>query len=113
MDAKKWKRILKKSMESAGTYRTFFDQTIETAAGVLSARDTAREQWETGGASSTIMNENGRPIKNPQLQIYNDLNATALAYWRDLGLTPKGLKAIDESVMKPRPRSTLSEILRE
>jgi hypothetical protein len=44
---------------------------------------------------------------------YNDMNAAALNYWRDLGLTPKGLKAIDEQAMKPKPKSALADLLKD
>ena len=44
--------------------------------------------------------------------IIDDLNRTALTYWRDLGLTPKGLKAIDEKAMKPQKKDALAEVLK-
>lgn len=50
--------------------------------------------------------------KNPALVIIDDLNRTALTYWRDLGLTPKGLKAIDEKAMKPQKVDALAEVLK-
>ena len=31
-----------------------------------------------------------------------DLNAQALAYWRDLGLTPAGLKKLNAEVVKDK-----------
>jgi hypothetical protein len=42
----------------------------------------------------------------------NDLNRDALAYWRDLGLTPAGLKKTDEAAMKQRKKSALGEALK-
>ena len=41
----------------------------------------------------------------------NELNRDALAYWRDLGLTPAGLKRIDVQSMKQRKKSALAEAL--
>ena len=38
--------------------------------------------------------------QNPLIRMLNDLNRDALAYWRDLGLTPAGLKRIKESALK-------------
>ena len=35
-------------------------------------------------------------VKNPLIAIWEDLNKLALNYWRDLGLTPAGLKKINE-----------------
>jgi hypothetical protein len=42
----------------------------------------------------------------------NDLNRDALAYWRDLGLTPAGLKRVNEQALKAAKRSALSEALK-
>ena len=42
------------------------------------------------------------------------MNNTAMAYWRELGLTPKSLKAIDEKAMKGgAKKNTLGDALRE
>lgn len=35
-------------------------------------------------------------VKNPLVAIWEDLNKLALNYWRDLGLTPAGLKKLNE-----------------
>ena len=51
--------------------------------------------------------------KNPLLVMWDDLNKSALAYWRDLGLTPAGLKKIDETALKKQKKTGLSEILKE
>ena len=37
-------------------------------------------------------------VKNPAFSVWDDLNKSALIYWRDLGLTPAGLKKINEEV---------------
>lgn len=52
-------------------------------------------------------------VKNPLLVLWDDLNKSALAYWRELGLTPAGLKRIDESAMKKKKKDSLAEALRE
>lgn len=49
--------------------------------------------------------------QNPALRLINDLNRDALTYWRDLGLTPAGLKKIDENSMKQKKQSSLAEVL--
>ena len=49
--------------------------------------------------------------QNPALRLINELNRDALAYWRDLGLTPAGLKKIDEDAMKPRKQDVLAKVL--
>ncbi len=60
-------------------------------------------------------NKNGSTnmTKNPLLVSWGDMNTSALAYWRDLGLTPAGLKKIDESAIKTKKTSALGDILRD
>lgn len=52
-------------------------------------------------------------VENPLLALWDNLNKSALAYWRDLGLTPAGLKRIDDSAMKKKKKDSLAEALRE
>ena len=52
--------------------------------------------------------------QNPALRAINDMNRDALAYWRDLGLTPAGLKRINEDNLKGAGnKPTLGSVLRE
>jgi hypothetical protein len=41
--------------------------------------------------------------------VWQDLNTQALAYWRDLGLTPAGLKKLNEAALKPAVKKTALE----
>ena len=110
-----WKRKIKKACEEAGTYRTYFDPIIDTLAGIMETRDNAQENFRDSGGSPIVIHKtrNGASnvVKNPALVIVNDMNQTALAYWRDLGLTPSGLRKIDQSLMKGTQRSGFAEIL--
>lgn len=71
---------------------------------MLERRDGLQEAYEQRGAVPIIPHTNKSGAtnfeQNPLLRMINDLNRDALAYWRDLGLTPAGLKRIDESRMK-------------
>lgn len=117
MKSTTWKNKITESCKSAGTYRDYFDPVIDTLAGILERRDSAVELFEKSGGNILVKHTNKAGAtnieQNPALRLINDLNRDALAYWRDLGLTPKGLKAIDESSMKPKKRSALAEVLRE
>ncbi len=99
----------------AGTYRPFFDIPIASLAEILETRDRAMEQYIASGANPVISHTNKAKeknlVKNPALVAYNDLSSTALSYWRDLGLTPAGLKRIDENAMKQQKRSALADVL--
>ena len=99
-----WKNKIKKASIAAGTYKDCFDDIIDTLAGILEQRDEARIVYKKGGEEILIphINKAGNLYyeQNPALRLMNDLNRDALAYWRDLGLTPAGLKRIDESAVK-------------
>lgn len=112
---KTWIRKIRQACQEAGTYRPFFDITIATLAEILEARDRALEQYTASGGNPVVYHTNKAKernlVKNPALVVVDDLNKTALAYWRDLGLTPAGLKRISEDSMKPQRRSALAEAL--
>ena len=90
---------------------------IDTLAGILERRDQALEAFEKTGGNVLVKHTNKAGAtnieQNPALRLINDLNRDALAYWRDLGLTPAGLKKIDEGALKKRKGSALAEALRE
>lgn len=49
--------------------------------------------------------------KNPLLTLWDDLNKSALAYWRELGLTPSSYKKMAGEGAKPEKRSALADAL--
>lgn len=118
MKKEAWKKRIKKACIEAGTYRDYFDSVIVSLAEILEARDQVRKYYKDSGAEPIVMRTNkgghSNMEKNPILVIYDDMNKTAMAYWRELGLTPKGLKAIDEKAMKAQQKkASLGDALRE
>lgn len=115
MTSKEWKEVIVEATKKAGTYKPFFDNVIETLADILEKRDLANKGFIKSGANPVIVHTNqggnSNPSKNPFLVVIDDYNKTALAYWRDLGLTPKGLKAINEQALKGKERAGLEEVL--
>lgn len=114
----KYKKKIKDACIEAGTYRPFFDSSISVLAEILDKRDQALRQYETEFDSQPVITYTNKagatnPVKNPALVMWNDLNSTALTYWRELGLTPAGLKKIDEQSMKPKKTSSLAEVLKD
>lgn len=101
MDRKEWKKRIEEACVDAGTYKPFFDSVIDSLAIVMEARDAAQAEYEADGCVATMeyTNKAGATnvVKNPSLQIVNDLHKTALAYWKELGLTPSGLKRLKEA----------------
>ena len=51
-------------------------------------------------------------MKNPALVIINECNQQALAYWRDLGLTPAGFKKLgNDTSAKAKQNGSFEELL--
>ena len=116
MTKAEWKNIITECAKQAGTYRLFFDSVIDTLAAILEKRDAAEERFEAEGGEIIVEHTNKAGAtnteQNPILRLINDLNRDALAYWRDLGLTPAGLKRINEKAMKAAKKSPLTEALK-
>ncbi len=110
-----WKNRITEACRAAGTYRDFFLPVIDTLAGILEKRDEAQAMFAKSGGNILVKHTNKGGAtnieQNPALRLINDLNRDALAYWRDLGLTPAGLKKIDEEAMKPKKQNSLEKVL--
>ena len=118
MTADEWTEEIRSQTQAVGTYCEAYEPAIATLATVLEQRDRAYLDYIEDGARTTIMKESDRGAKNiginPKLRVWQDLNTQALAYWRDLGLTPAGLKRINESAVKnPQKKSSLVKALEE
>ena len=117
MLAPEWAEKIKFNCQQAGTYARHFDTVIETLSMILEKRDLALEAFEDIGGEAIVEHTNTHGstnyAKNPALMLWDDLNKSALAYWRDLGLTPAGLKKINEDAMKPKKKSALAEVLKD
>lgn len=95
-----WRKRIKDACIAAETYQPFFDSVIDTLAILMETRDIAQKDFEEGGSMPVVTYTNKlgaeNPVKNPALSIILECNAQALQYWRDLGLTTKSWKAINE-----------------
>lgn len=118
MKKETWKKRIKQACIDAGTYREQFDMIITSLAEILETRDKVRQYYHDSGAEPIVMrtNKGGHTNieENPILTTYNKYNNTAMNYWKELGLTPKGLKAIDEKAMRAQQKkASLGDALRE
>ena len=118
MNKEEWKEHIVKSCRDAGTYRAYFDSVIDTLAETMEMRDDARSKYYASGGNSVVShtNQGGNTniVKNPMLVVIDDLNKTALSYWRDLGLTPAGLKRINDTALKGgADRPSLGSVLKD
>jgi len=117
MTREEWKEQITGSCRTVGTYRPEFDPVIDTLAGILEKRDKTEDQFQRSGGNAVVTHTNkggnANLAKNPLLVVIGELNAQALAYWRDLGLTPSGLRKLNEQALQQRKSSALAEVLKE
>lgn len=115
MDKTAWKRKINKAMRDVGSYKPCFAPTVDTLADILEKRDQAKDEFEAQGGDliQTRIGSTGQPVtkSNPLLVLWQQLNTQALAYLKELGLTPAGLKKLNESVMADSKKSALESAL--
>ena len=108
-NSKTWGARIRKACKEAGTYRAYFEHTIRILAEIMERRDLALEQFELSGGKPVVAHTNRGGStnleKNPTLMVAADCEKTALTYWKELGLTPAGLKRIDEESMKAQKKA--------
>ncbi len=115
MNSKEWRKKIKKACETVGTYQPSFDDVIDTLSAMLEERDRIYLQYVEEGSQPLVLvvsdrgQENWRD--NPLLTTWRSLNRDILQYWRDLGLTPAGLKKIVDESMNKNEESALDKVL--
>ena len=118
MTAQEWKYDINKQLKITPEYLPAFDTTIEILAQILEERDRVYSEYLASGARPIITFESDRGAKNPKanplLTQWQDLNKTALAYLRDLGLTAAGLRKLlgqlpEEREQKPNTVDDIRE----
>jgi hypothetical protein len=91
-------------MEAVGTYKPAFDPSIQAAAELLEQRDLVYQQFIEDGAQPMILKTSDRGAQNfaenPLLRTWREMQAQALKYFQELGLTSASLKKINESAIK-------------
>lgn len=117
MKALSWRRKIIEQCNAVGTYKDAFLPTIDALSRLLERRDAAYEDFIKGGGAAMVIRISDRgavnQAVNPLLRLWQELNRDALAYWRDLGLTPAGLKRINESAMQKPKVSALAQALKD
>lgn len=115
MNKKQYQTRILTACKNVGTYKKSFNQVINTLSEVLEERDRVRKLYLADGAKPLVTTVSDRGAKNqrpnPLLKQWIELNNTALSFWRDLGLTPAGLKKINDDELKEKKVSTLDSIL--
>lgn len=115
MTKNKWKKIINKQCADLGIETVGYERVIETLAAILEQRDKTWAEWQEAGGLSVISytNKGGSTnmTKNPLLVMWDDLNKSALAYWRELGLTPSSYKKMTGDASKKEPLTGLAKAL--
>ena len=118
MTKAKYKNLIQKQLSALGIEGKSYDSVIDSLALILVQRDETRKEFEESGGKSVIeyTNKGGSTnmTKNPILVIWDELNKTALAYWRELGLTPSSYKKLTgDGVKKDTRQKGLAAALAE
>jgi len=115
MTSKSWITEIKKQMTLKGVETSGFGNVIQTLAEILEQRDKLYKQYQDEGSEVMVLyiSDRGQEnmIINPLLKEWQNMNRDALVYWRELGLTPAGLKKLNEDSMKPAEQSPLDKVL--
>ena len=94
----RWKKIINQQLTALGLHDEAYNSTIESLAAILEQRDKTYLEFQESGGRSVIeyTNKGGSTnmTKNPLLVMWDELNKTALAYWREMGLTPASYKKL-------------------
>ena len=117
MTAAKWRAKIKKQCEDIQTFKPSFNSAIDALAKILEQRDAALDLYKAEGCQLIIERTSDRGAINtsinPLVQLMDKLNNTALAYWKELGLTPLSFKKMAGSSVPAREKkSGLAEALR-
>lgn len=98
MTAKMWRIRIREQLSDLSQNPKTYRPAINTLADILEQRDKIYTQYVEEGCQAVreYTNKAGATnlTKNPLLVLWDDLNKSALAYWRELGLTPSSYKKI-------------------
>ena len=116
MTAAKWRAKIKQQCVEMNTFKPSFNSAIDALAKILEQRDEAQKKFRDDGSQIVFERISDRgsvnPAVNPLLQLIDKLNNTALAYWKELGLTPLSYKKmVGASAPAEEKRSGLAEAL--
>lgn len=115
MTAAEWKKRIVRDVKAAGTYQKYFGSVIDTLSAILARRDDAEALFVASGGNILVKHTNKGGAtnieQNPALRLINDLNRDALAYWRDLGLTPAGYKRLNLEASQTKTQGGLEQLL--
>ena len=100
MNAEEWKTVISDQCAKLGHMEDPYVPVIDTLAQILERRDLVYQEFVEQGANVIIDKTSDRgsinKAKNPLYLVWHDLNTQALAYWRELGCTPRAVIEIEK-----------------
>lgn len=116
MTKNKWKSLILAQMAALHVQNDAYISVVEALAGILEQRDKTFREFKDFGGRSVIeyTNKGGSTnmTKNPLLVLWDDLNKSALAYWRELGMTPSSFKKMTGGTLVEEKESGLVAALK-
>lgn len=113
----RYKKQIINKMKQVGTYNASFMYTINTLAKVLADYEETINLYERTGRQKIVKhtNKSGATniVKNPIYQAIEKQRDDIIAYSRELGLTPAGLKRIQDKGNTSKKESRLERVLHE
>ena len=98
MNKTAWKDKIIEMLVVSEIYKGIYIPIVDELAEILERRDIVYQQFIDEGEKAVVIHTNkggnANAAKNPLLVLWNELNQTALKYWRELLLTPSSLKKI-------------------
>lgn len=117
MTAKAWRKKIIEQMTAKSVPHAGFENVIETLADILEERDAVYTQYKDEGGHVLVEKVSDRGasnmIINPLLKAWQEMNRDALTYWRELGLTPQGLKKLNDQAVAQETAPDLGALLME
>ena len=98
MKSNYYKKKIKKALENLGVYKAEFNLVIDKLSDIMEEYDEAAEMVKEKGRYCQHTNKGGatNDSLNPAALTMRQCRTDALAYLRDLGLTPAGLRKLDK-----------------
>ena len=116
MTAKQWKKTIEEQIKFDSGYSPAFNTTIQILSEMLEERDRIYKAYIDAGAQPVIEFTSDRGAvnlkPNPLLKQWQEINASALLYLRDLGLTAAGLRKL-QGQLPEKPGKTEEDIMRQ
>ena len=110
-----YKAELKKQMKAVGTYKDEFEIIIDATAKLLADYDDAVDKFKKSGSNIIIKHTNKaketNAVKNPFYLAIEGMRTQILKYLTELGLTPAGLKKINDKSLAVQKESLLGKAL--